>query len=343
MSMFMLLSILVAPVTPQEMADVVSSRLGRLDNLVLDISLKLYRCAVTADPLDKTQWSSESIPGDGGHSCLKIVRPCARDDRLRQDGTTTQNFSSPGRSVRRLSRPDPDGRTCYVLHENAYRAGVYTQVPLLQLFDLQIHESARPGANLVTLLRDPSATIVGSDGDVTTYGVTISVPAPLNCTEQYEFALSGAGLLKRFQLTVTARDREFTFKRELHVLATTQVNGVELPSEAVFASWNSAKPDHYGIDYIRVNSVSVDPSLTADALRLEPAHVNERIWVTNADLSEDEQLFDGAGHQIALAKQAAPGPWRKTLGPVAMVCAVAAAGILAFVSRFNRRAQAASG
>ncbi len=329
---------ILSAIPSAEMAGIFEDRLARLDKLVVQTTNELYLCPVSASPLDEAAWHARATPGDGGTRRVTIVRPDGLDEDLGPYGVAT--FFSPGRSVRRLAKTDSQGRTCYMVYEGGYRAGAYTPIPLLQAFDLQMHHSMIAGLNILSLLRDPSIAVLGTSGDVTTYGATIQAEGIPNQIEHYEFDLNTQGTPMRLKVRVEIQDGSgYVFTREVFTRATTLINGAELVTETVAADRASSAPgDNYGIDRMVVTHADQNPALTVDGIRIEPTYVNSHIWIRHADLSEAEEIYDQNGQRLATATR---GRWRGLLGPGVVICAVTATIGLTFLQRRRARPVAA--
>lgn len=344
LSQFTAVFLLTTGLPPAEMANVVADRMARLDKLVVEVDAELYNCANTFSPTDRSNWVDPGPPGDGGRRLLRIVRPGLFEESF-VDGQPMSILSSfePGRSVRRAPNLSPSGRIFYSVEDNPVTAG-YTRIPLLQMFDVQIHESWVPGLNILRLLRDYPATLTGSDGEISTYEVSLRSDLPGASREHYEFDLNPRGTPLRFR-TRLENPAGTTYESTTYTLATIEINGAELVTEAVTASTNTYTGPLYGITRLVVRSARVDEALTARDVRLEPERRNSFVWTrtlngSSTALVETKQEYDEAGVLVASTRSAGTSglAWHGSIFPVAAAFGAATALGVALVSRPRRSA-----
>lgn len=338
---FTMLVVFAGGVLPSQMADVVAQRLARLNQLVVEVDAELFTSAPSFSLSDRSSWRDPGPPGDGGRRVVRIVRPGVCDEGYVQEQTTPiVTCFSPGYSVRRAADTTRTGRAVYGVENNPVTA-VQTRIPLYQFFDLQIQESWVPGLNTLRLLRDYPATLVGSDGDVSTYAVTVQSDLPGAAVERYEFDLNPRGTPLRFRAGLENANGS-TCESETFTLATQEVNGAELVTEAVTAATSSLAVQHYGVVRLLVRSVAVDNSLTPDDVYLEPERRNAVIHTTTLDIAggrlvRETAEFNESGSLVASAASISDRlRLRMTIMPAAVACGVATAAGVVFVSRRSR-------
>lgn len=336
---------LASGVPPEEMATIVAARLTRLDQIVADVEVQTYMCPQSAQPLDATAWSAPLEPGDGGRRLMRIVRPSMMEESFvtsRPESIVTS--FTPGRSVRRVGTSQHTGRVVYSIDETPISSGSYTlNVPLLQLLDLQVHESHVPGLNVLSLLRDYPSQLVASDGETSTYAVTLESQnePPGDWMEQYEFDVDTCGTPTRFR-TVIETSAGFHYQREFLVRATQELNGAEFVTEAVSYATNSAV-ENYEIDHFVVCSAEVDPALSPEDVLFEPERRNAVVWTTQWPIDTANPVryeeYDESG-QLATSGQSAHRrvAWGQAILPAAVACGFIGALCVAFVSsaRYGR-------
>jgi hypothetical protein len=288
-------------VTPQRMAAVASARLAQLDRIVADVTVDVHLAPLTGDPLDQGQWSEPFDPGDGRNRHLTIARPNALDE-------TEQALSSfyDGGVTRRYPGTDRDGHLMYSEIVSPYKAGVYTSTAVLQLFDLDVHESWVRGLNAARLLTDYPAELVRAADGVSTYAVALQWDEDYlwgPSSEDYEFDLADDGTPLRFKFTkrlLGSEHKGFTFTREMFTTATAPVGDVRIVTEAVAVTSNSIvaqKHETRGIDHFEVTSFRFDPTLTPEDVALPIERRNARVW-RSTDLDEETTVYDSAGNIV---------------------------------------------
>ncbi len=318
-------------IPPTEMLDIFTQRLSRLDKLVLEVQVEQYFAPFSDEYTDPASWDGPYEPADGGRRILRIVRPYAVDESFAGGAPVPIRTSfSPQRVVQKLSATTQDGRSYFCVHDNDVTPSTYSAVPLLQMFDLQIHESFVRGLNILNLLRDHPTVVVDCVGDVTRYRSEVGIAGWGEWTEIYEYELNSRGTPLRFEMTKEALDGSgFVFRREFVTQATMEVNGAELVSEAfVFTSNTNDNVTRYAVHRMTVTSAAVDTSLTSQDVLFEPETRNSLVWTKNADLSEGIVTYDENGTILARESDSRTAqPWRKTLLPVA-----SAVGVLTIVA-----------
>lgn len=326
----------VQGVAPGEMAEIVSGRLALLDRLVVEVETAAHLAPLTANPLDPSTWGAPFDPGEGTRHLLRIVRPCALDEVYAADSGESAEFAyEPSRLVMKARGLDSGGRSVYAVYQNIVEYGSLPSTPVLQLFDLQMHESFVPSLNTERLLRDPSCALVVSDNGVNRYAATLRTTHDFGTwIEDYEFDLSDSGTPLRLHMTRRAEDGTFTFDREMTTLATMFVGEAELVSEAVFFTTNSVV-DHYGVHTIRICSATTDASLTRSDVRRQPPRQNSVIWVRRADFTETKVSYGSNGEILTDRWNSEPG-LRHAIAPAAALGGIGAMALLGFLSRRRR-------
>lgn len=321
-------------VPPKQMADIVAERLSRLDRLVLEVEVEVFLApsSATFDD-DRSTWDGPYPAGSGAHRRLRIVRPCSLEENWGNGDARGMSAFSPGRTVQRLWRPSY-ATTIYTVKEDVMTSATYSSVPLLTMFDVQIHESFVPGLNTLRLLSEYPTKLLRVEGDVNAYQTQLAVHAFGDWTETYEYDLDACGTLLRQRMR--RENSAFWFEREFRVLSTLDVNGAALPAEFLSITRNSVA-DSVAIHRFVVTSACVDASLAPANVRIEPERRNSAIHVTRADLSEESERYDSNGVLIASsAWEARRDVWRRAILPTAATCALAAACGLAFMRRASR-------
>jgi acyl CoA:acetate/3-ketoacid CoA transferase len=139
----------------------------------------------------------------------------------------------------------------------------------------------------------------------------------------------------------------------MFTLATQEVNGAELVTEAVVSILNpnviaKASINHYGVHHLQVTSVVVDDTLTPADVRIEPRLRDARVNTHRRDGTAVHRTYDSAGNitQEQVTGSAVPPAdetahlvprdslrWRIAVPAAAAVAAVGACVMLAFVAR----------
>lgn len=289
-------------IEPLEMADIVADRLARLDKLCATVEVRVYTVPLSASPLNRLGWGEAIEPGDGGCRAIQLVRPhmLEHSSPLSGTGNTVVSGYTPGRAVRKAVGVDRQGKNLYIIAEDAASSVNNTAVPVMQLFDLQMHQSLVPGTNIETLLRNHSAQLVSSEGDLYTYFVALHVDGFTNSvSESYELSLNSRGTPIRCRFTMQVADgNDFVFESDFSTVSTIELNGAELVSEAIVSTRNSVVP-HYAVYDLVARSAIIAEAMSVDAVQLEPETRNSRIYATRANGVEEELVYDDDGAIIA--------------------------------------------
>jgi hypothetical protein len=325
---------------PADMATVVADRLARLDRIVAEVEVQIHTCPRSASPLDETAWSAPLEPGDGRRRVVRIVRPAMLEESYvtsRSEPIVTS--FTPGRTVRRAGASPRSGRVVYSIDENPISSANYTNsVPLLQLLDLHVHESHVPGLNVLSLLRNYPAELIASDGQTSTYAVTVQgQDAPAGAwVEHYDFDVNARGTPTRLRTRIET-SAGFLYEREFFVCATQELNGAEFVTEAVSFGTNSAV-QNYEVNRFVVCSVETDATLSPDDVLFEPERRNAVVWTRTWPAEDDDpmgqyQEYDESGTLVASsAVQNRRLAVRQGLLPIAAVSGLAGAFCIALVS-----------
>ncbi len=326
-------------INPSAMAQIFSHRLAVLDRLVIQVEMHAYIAPLDASPLDLSSWGEAFDPGEGTVGQLEIVRPCARLDVFAAGGTDPAVFAfRPSGVILQARGRGSTGKSVYVSFENPPEYDSLPSTPLFQVFDIQVHESYAAGLNIERLLRDPSCRLSGVNENLNTYTADLRLEKDYGTwLEQYEFDLSDNGTPQRFHMTRRAEDGSFTFDREMTTVATLELGGAELISDAVFFTTNSVV-DHYGVHRVTVCAASVNPALTKDDVSLVPPKVDSVIWTRGADFSESKVEYGPDGKPIASARPSSDS--RRMAAPIAALGGAVAALGLGLATWRTRRGRA---
>ena len=297
------LVLLFGGVPPDEMRQIVADRLGRLDKLVIEVTAEVLTCPTDVSPLDPNNWTRYGEVYGFPHR-VTIVRPNVLDEDLTDEpekGYVPVVASlADGRYAQRHVRPGPRGFTLYRIGEDSAEHGTFRWMPLLQIFDVHIQDSPIPQLNTLRLFDEYEVTLRGAGESTSTYEV--SVPAPEHgYTCRYEFDLNGRGTPLRFKTVLEFDAPELLPGTwEMHVLDVVEVNGAELPSEAVVTIDNpNVGDDYYGVHHFLVTApVRVDESLTDEDVRIEPDLHSAVVVTISADATEVRRTYDANGDLI---------------------------------------------
>jgi hypothetical protein len=353
--------VLVAGLSPAEMAEVVAGRLARLDRLVAEVEVKTYLCPDDADPLDFSSWSpisrsdglEDGEPSLGGWRVLRLVRPAILTESwiTGQAEPLVEGFR-PGRFVLRVQATDRKVPYRYYYHvsDNPIMPASRT-ISMPELFDLQIHDSWIPGLNTLRLLRDYPARLVRSDGRVSTYAVTVrseDLPPPGGGhVERYELDLNERGTPLRLHQVVEVwtlfSPPTVIVNRQTFTLATMELNGAEMITEAVGVHGRVSlhSTSTYGISHMVVHSVRVDETLSAADVSFEPerrnAIISTETLIPRWTFCEEWEEYDESGRLVAQGSDdCLQNVWRPFLLPVSAACGLVTAAGVAFASRPRR-------
>jgi hypothetical protein len=340
--------ILVAGIAPEQMRAIVADRLGRLDKLVIEMTWQNFVNPVSHSPLDRDSWVPYVWDLKHPHR-VKIVRPDLLDEGLTDDPEKgyVPVISSvfDGTFVRKHVRPDRDGRTVYSINRQGVGVAEFWEHPTLQIFDIDIHGGCIPQLNLVRLFDEFAPALVGGVGDMSTYVATIPCDG---WTLHLELDLNSRGTPVHGRTSyefITAEAEPGTV--EFFTLATTEVNGAELPLETVVASFNpNVNRQKRCVFHNVVTSVSVDPTLTASDIRIVPELRNANVTRVGADGLNTQRIYDAdgsivrtttfAGVQSVVDGSFVSGQslrWRWLIPATAAATAVATLLVLRFVVR----------
>lgn len=285
------------PIPPAQMSEIVSQRIGRLDQMKATVSVMSYTAPLTGDPLDQSTWEGGSRPGDGGVHRITLVRPNVLDEAFTADERPSQTcVVLPDHVIKHPASLGRHGESIWYVLENPILRSSYSTSPVLDVFELQFHQTFVVGLNTLRLLQNDSTQVVRHDDQTTTYSSQAINTEWGGWAEDYDFDVNARGTPMRIHVITTALNGSgFTFEREMVVTSTTEVNGVEFPNNVVFKTTNSFVP-HWAIDAIEISNISIDPQLTAESIRLEPATVNSIVYYKRPDLTEDTFIYGSDGN-----------------------------------------------
>jgi hypothetical protein len=342
----LMLFIAASGLAPADMADLIEQRLAALDRLVLDVTLEVCGGHSDSPVLDRAAWNVlATYPYR-----VSILRPNVRVEFLKDD---PQAGYQPvvasvfdGEYTQRSARPSARGTWVYGVVPQARQAGVVLWNPLLQVLDLGLYDSPPPGdLNIVSVLRDPSATLVRSVGAISTYAALVPTS---HFPMRFEMDIDDAGLPLRIKSSIEYREANTppTYYEEF-VLQTTPVNGAELPTEIAVTHWGAKMPNYWNVWLYRVSSVEVCNDLTAADVQVEVerrnAAVTEYLPDGTARVTQynergeptDTTSFShpvnaDTGDPAAIARAAR---WNKAVGPAAGGIGLVTALALAHLAR----------
>lgn len=334
----MTLALACIGVSPAQMADIVEQRLSRLDRLVVHAEVAVYFAPESATHNSPAEWGAPRRLGEGAIRELRILRPLALEiSRSDESQDRLLSAYSTEQVVQQLPQPTRAGRTYFVVHRNAPTLSSYTSVPLLQVFDVQVHESFVPGLNTLRLLRDYPVEVLASDGHVTTYSATVSIPEWGGWVERFDFDLNAQGTPLRFRMERESLDGSgFRFVREIHNSDLIEVNGAEIPQRCVILTSNSLVP-HIAVHEIMVCGSAIDPHLDEVDVRIVPATQNSVIWTRHEDLSEDKVTYDDAGQIVATESSRTTPSWRWALLPLTVAGTIFGSLVIALLPAWRKR------
>lgn len=339
-------------IAPREMRELVAQRLSRLDKLRIEMTSKRFILPAGKSAFNRANWEE----GRGGiafpHRIL-LVRPDLLDENLvnvPEKGyapLVTSVFD--GGAVVRKVLPDKNGRTKYNVVEWDPQVSFYGSVPLLQVLDVHIQDSFVPQLNLLRLFDEYPVALVRGVGEVSTYTASID-HGPV--VVGFEFDLNARGTPLRFKTVLNFQKpglRPATW--EMYTLRTQEVSGAEFPVESVVTVFNPNVVTTFGnVHYFEVTSVSVDPNLSPDDVRIVPELRNANVTVGGADGRNRARWYDANGSVVydkeyLNPQSAVNGPlasreslrWRWLIPAGSCAVAVLAVLGLRFVSARRRR------
>lgn len=300
MSIVLLPLILVLGSAPPEMREIVADRLARLDKLRIEMTTESFTCPDGASPFDRALWNP--VHGFAFEHRVVVVRPNLLDEKLtdlpERGYVPVVSSVFDGAFVRRHVRPTRGGHTLYAVCEGDVQAGVFRAVPLLQVLDIHIQDSLIPQLNLLRLFDEYDVTLVRDLPEIATY--VASVNAPGGGVWHYEFDLNAHGTPLRFKTVLDFNQGDaLPATWEMFILETADVNGAEFPMESIVTIQNPNVGNvTYGLHYFRVTSVTVDESLTAADVRIEPELRNALVRTTGQDGWDERHTYDADGNLI---------------------------------------------
>jgi len=329
-----------------DMAEVAAQRLARLDHIRIEYVREYYKAPLRSSPLDSAQW--ETLEGDPDRHVgrLTIVRPNALHEFLTDRPELgwepfSESVSDSG-FVRRYERPGPEGQTYYEVTDSTWEAGCFAWIPVLQVFDVQIQSCDIPGLNIPRLLREYDARAVRSVGTITTYAVS-GVPMLEGLTQDLDFDLNERGTCLRLRAMLECPPSAVPTIREQYVLSVAEVNGAELPTEAIVAVYDPRLADYWGITRILATSWSLPTDLCAESIRIEPQRRNAVITelrrrgggyrvTTYGEDGDVVRRYESPSHRAGRADAARLG-WRRTIPPIAGATGIAVVAGLCYAGR----------
>jgi hypothetical protein len=294
---------------PDQMAAIVSDRISRLDNLVIEVVRQIYDVQAGESPLDQSAWGE--LPGGTGDAPypyrLTIHRPNVLCeflmDRPEWGYVPVRASVFDGQYVHQQVRPDRLGRTTYSVVPGQVQAGIFIACPLLQIFDIHIHDSPIAYLNLARLFSETEVRLVRSVSGVSTY--VASLPGN-GLVFHYEFDLDQWGTPLRFKTIYEYPDAQPSILEQF-TLEVMEVNGAWLPTDTVTTGWLSIDtlasiPEPiapgYTVQHFQVTSVQFRPDLVPEAVRIEPDRRNASVATYYRDGTAEQVVYDAAGQTI---------------------------------------------
>jgi hypothetical protein len=221
-------------IAPAEMRDIVANGFAALDRLVVEFEHTTYTAAGDADVRVPANW----IPVPGRvpfRHRVTVVRPNLLDEFLTDlpdSGYELCRRSVFNGTYTRASTAR-DGAPFYDVSQDDVQVQFYRGYPVLQFFDVHLHDSSVSQLNLLRLFDEYDVSLVGDDAEVSSYRTTVFIPV-FGHWEDYEFDLNARGTPLRVKSTL----RSGTSVRctiEQFALDTQDLNGAELITDCVFA------------------------------------------------------------------------------------------------------------
>lgn len=352
-----------AGLSPAEMADVVAGHLAGFDRVICDVVFEYFFIEGDAPTLDRSQW----VPSDQRFPYrLTIVRPNLKIESLRDDPEEGYEplvaYIYNHTYTRRSVRPTHHGAWSYAIVRGTPLAFSVGTHPLLQVFGFQILDSARwyQEFNVVSVLREPSARLVRQVGGLRTYTARARM-GRYPYSQFFELDVGKGGLVTRMRILLDYDDPQLLdVTDEQIVLATTDLDGTEVPTETVVFRSNPKLPRSHVAMVYRVEQIERRPELTDEDVRFEVERRNA--FVTEEDMADETgariwRYYDAEGRvrdedllgpktfnpddpnelwrggEITRSAQR----WRWLIGPAAGVVGLLTAGGLAFVARRGAR------